>query len=177
MNAKTKAAVTAHGQNLLAVFPGAVERDPVELCRKLQRLERDGEALALRLCNGPEISEADADAETARILGKVNALLGNAREYQPKTGAACGCRRGVQRDNCAACEGTGRVIDFRAIRNAPPLVPVFLNRDPRGYALKIDEEWLQAARRDGRTVGAVGCCIYQDWGGYGIIAPNLTETK
>lgn len=36
--------------------------------------------------------------------------------YQPKTGEKCGCRRGVQRDNCPTCEGTGWVIDFRAIR-------------------------------------------------------------
>ena len=36
--------------------------------------------------------------------------------YQPKTGAACGCRRGVERDNCPNCEGTGQVIDFAAIR-------------------------------------------------------------
>jgi hypothetical protein len=36
--------------------------------------------------------------------------------YQPKTGARCSCRRGVQRDNCPACEGTGMLIDFAAIR-------------------------------------------------------------
>lgn len=39
-----------------------------------------------------------------------------ARAYQPKTGARCGCRPGVQRDNCPACEGTGWRIDFAAIR-------------------------------------------------------------
>lgn len=39
--------------------------------------------------------------------------------YQPKTGQACHCKRGVQRDNCPACEGTGMRIDFRAIRNRP----------------------------------------------------------
>jgi hypothetical protein len=38
--------------------------------------------------------------------------------YQPKTGARCGCRRGVQRDNCPNCEGTGWVINFAAIRFA-----------------------------------------------------------
>ncbi len=38
-------------------------------------------------------------------------------EYQPKTGAKCSCKRGVQRDNCPACEGTGWCIDFAAIRN------------------------------------------------------------
>lgn len=37
-------------------------------------------------------------------------------QYQPKTGAKCSCRPGVQRDNCPQCEGTGWVIDFRAIR-------------------------------------------------------------
>jgi hypothetical protein len=40
----------------------------------------------------------------------------NRKEYQPKTGAACSCRKGQERDNCAKCEGTGRVIDFAAIR-------------------------------------------------------------
>lgn len=38
--------------------------------------------------------------------------------YQPKTGQPCGCRPGVQRDNCSQCEGTGQRIDFAAIRNA-----------------------------------------------------------
>lgn len=28
----------------------------------------------------------------------------------------CYCRRGIQRDNCPACEGTGQRIDFAAIR-------------------------------------------------------------
>lgn len=36
--------------------------------------------------------------------------------YQPKTGARCTCRPGVHRDNCPTCEGTGWMIDFRAIR-------------------------------------------------------------
>jgi hypothetical protein len=37
--------------------------------------------------------------------------------YQPKTGQRCTCKRGVQRDNCPACEGTGWRIDFQAIRD------------------------------------------------------------
>ena len=36
--------------------------------------------------------------------------------YQPKTGVKCSCKKGVQRDNCPACEGTGMMIDFAAIR-------------------------------------------------------------
>lgn len=41
--------------------------------------------------------------------------------YQPKTGQKCSCKRGVQRDNCPECEGTGWVIDFRAIRERTAL--------------------------------------------------------
>ncbi len=37
---------------------------------------------------------------------------------QPKTGQPCGCRAGIERDNCPQCEGTGQRIDFAAIRNA-----------------------------------------------------------
>jgi len=40
----------------------------------------------------------------------------NKPEYQPKTGEKCHCRKGVQRDNCPDCEGTGWKIDFRQIR-------------------------------------------------------------
>jgi hypothetical protein len=38
--------------------------------------------------------------------------------YQPKTGQPCTCKRGIQRDNCPSCEGTGWRIDFAAIRRA-----------------------------------------------------------
>ncbi len=31
---------------------------------------------------------------------------------------ACSCRKGTQRDNCPACEGTGVMIDFNALRKA-----------------------------------------------------------
>jgi hypothetical protein len=40
----------------------------------------------------------------------------NNQGYQPKTGAKCSCKRGIMRDNCSTCEGTGFVIDFKRIR-------------------------------------------------------------
>ena len=43
-------------------------------------------------------------------------------------------------------------------------VPCFINGDPRGYALKIRSEWV-AEHRDQ--------AIYRDWGGYGILAPEI----
>lgn len=35
--------------------------------------------------------------------------------YSPKTGNSCGCKRGLERDNCPQCEGTGQQIDFARI--------------------------------------------------------------
>ena len=42
-------------------------------------------------------------------------------------------------------------------------IPVFFNSDPRGYALKIKDDYT----RD--------ITIYRDWGGYGILAPDFRE--
>lgn len=42
-------------------------------------------------------------------------------------------------------------------------IPVFLNGDARGYALKIDDEYVQKNGLD----------IHRDWGGYGILAPEF----
>ena len=125
MTAEQRQRIEQHGRNLLAIFPGATERDPVNLCRKLRRLERQGNAIGLRMCNGPEYAEGEDDAATDAVLVKVNAILGNV--------------------------------------DGP--VPVFVNRDPRGYALKIDDSWMKANRPT----------LHSDWGGYGIIAPDLTN--
>lgn len=63
--------------------------------------------------------------------------------YQPKTGTACGCRQGVQRDNCPHCEGTGQVIDFAAIRARRP-GPIEDDRDhgdPEAREGETRDEW------------------------------------
>lgn len=53
-----------------------------------------------------------------------------------------------------------KVLGFRASN-----IPVFINGDPRGYAIKIDDEYMRS--RD--------ISFYRDMGGYGIIAPDFTE--
>ena len=42
---------------------------------------------------------------------------------------------------------------------------IFFNRDARGYALKIKDDFLRINNLS----------IYRDWGGYGIIAPDFRE--
>jgi len=143
MNAKTQAAVMAHGQNLIALFQ-LKDTDPITLCKKLRRLEREASSIGLRLCNGPEYPTEDAaDIATERILDRVDKLIG-----------------------------------FRALG-----IPVFVNRDPRGYALKIDDEWMRVhswtlnkSNRHTNGSGSIPAArLHRDWGGYGIIAPDLTE--
>lgn len=51
------------------------------------------------------------------------------------------------------------LLNFRKAK-----IPVYVNGDPRGYALKIDEKWMRNNRKYG---------LYADWGGYGLIAPKF----
>jgi hypothetical protein len=41
--------------------------------------------------------------------------------------------------------------------------PIFLNGDARGYALKIQDDYVRDNNLD----------IHKDWGGYGILAPEF----
>lgn len=125
MNDKTREAIRNHGQQLLAIFPNAKEREPLELCRRLRRLEGEAARFALRGCNGPAWESEEArDKAGEKILAKVNDLLGNVSQ---------------------------------------PLIPVFLNGDPRGYSLKIKDEYMRSS----------GARLDTDWGGYGILAPEI----
>lgn len=51
---------------------------------------------------------------------------------------------------------------------SPHYDAIFINTDPRGYALKIDNETESGAA----LIKQHG--IYTDFGGYGILAPDLT---
>jgi hypothetical protein len=55
-------------------------------------------------------------------------------------------------------DGLDKLLGFRAAG-----IPIFINRDPRGYSLKIDDEYVRAH----------SLAMHTDWGGYGIIAPDF----
>tara|TARA_R100001440_G_scaffold21961_2_gene35830 strand:+ start:28 stop:411 length:384 start_codon:yes stop_codon:yes gene_type:complete len=42
---------------------------------------------------------------------------------------------------------------------------IFFNNDPRGYALKIDDEFVRENKLE----------IHRDWGGNGILAPDFSD--
>lgn len=121
MNAKTLEAITKHGNDLLAIFPNATERDPVALCKKLRRIENAASRWALECCNWRDPSVEEQEANESKIFARVQKLLGT----------------------------TDGVV---------------YNKDPRGYALKLNDEWTRTHAPH----------IHRDWGGYGILAPDLT---
>lgn len=130
MKTKTKNAIERHGRELLAIFPNAIEQDPVKLCKRLRRIETSAHQFATAYCNGDvsPCEDSDIDAKTKRFRDRVNSILKN--------------------------ESLG--------------IRVKINLDPRGYALKIESETAADLARHGKT-------LHRDWGGYGIIAPDLTE--
>ena len=46
-------------------------------------------------------------------------------------------------------------------------IPVFVNQDPRGYSLKIEDDFIRKLW-DSRQIN-----FYRDFGGYGIICPDF----
>ena len=65
----------------------------------------------------------------------------------------------------SALEKVETVLKNLLFGAGPENVPIHINRDPRGYALKIDDQYM-------RTLGVV---LHRDWGGYGILAPDFSN--
>jgi len=51
--------------------------------------------------------------------------------YTPKTGQKCHCKKGIERDNCPSCEGSGQVIDFKAIHQLRGLLNLLHNSEEK----------------------------------------------
>jgi hypothetical protein len=70
----------AHWDALKAMLPGGDTRSGLHVWRQLRRLECKAGALALRLCNGPEMSEDDQEKVKAQVTAGVEKVFG----YLPK---------------------------------------------------------------------------------------------
>ena len=93
------------------------------------------------LCKRLRFYECKAEASTTTLC---NGCLESLQEYHEKT---------LER-----IENKVR----RLLGLQPCFLPLFINRDPRGYALKLSDSYVKDLR------------IYKDWGGYGILAPDFT---
>lgn len=141
MNAKTLEAVKTHGQRLLAIFPNASEQDPVALCKKLRRVETKAHRATTCLCN----------TNTLDLM-----------ELSPWH-----YKHGFEQATEEEQDAFFEKIKARLVKLLGPEAGelVHINRDPRGYALKVKDEIMRER----------GLVLYADLGGYGILAPDLTE--
>ena len=128
---------------MLAAFPNATERDPVALCKKLRRIETSLKKPLCDYCNG-DFKDDDEGTGMDAVCDKARARV------------------------------VALLFRFDITKNPHPncACGLFVNRDPRGYALKFSEEWTAKFNDSRRAAGLPG--IYRDMGGYGIVAPDLT---
>jgi hypothetical protein len=153
MNTQTRDRIIRHGQALLAAFPNAVERDPLALCKKLRRIETVAHRFATDYCNG-DVSSDDEGEKFYRQHGRGTSgpFLTEAIDG-PEVFLARVCK--ILSITPDKAKETG----------------LFVNLDARGYALKLSDEW---TRQHNATADLR---LHSDWGGYGIIAPDLTESN
>jgi len=132
-------AIETHGANLNVIFK--TNLDNITLCKKLFRLEKKVHHVTTCLCNTNTLDRLELN----RFTG-----------YDVKQ--ATEEERDIFFDKIL--KSLDKILNFK--RNG---VPVFINHDPRGYALKIKDGYVTEHNLK----------IYKDWGGYGILAPDFNE--
>lgn len=70
---KMYARIAKHGQDLKRIF--SLNGDPIEICRKLRRLETKANRAAVAYCNG-EMDVSEWEIFSERIEGKVLNIIG-----------------------------------------------------------------------------------------------------
>lgn len=87
------------------------------------------------------------------------------RKAESSTTALCnGCIESLQVYHEQALERVeSKVLKLLGLQSC--FLPLFINRDPRGYAIKLSDSYVKNLR------------IYKDWGGYGILAPDFTPSN
>jgi hypothetical protein len=119
-------AMLRYGFTLQRVFPRAkatFEGRPIDLYKRLHRIEVEAHSFAERCCN-EAIDEDFITRKEKSLLKRLDEILG--------------------------------------WREAG--IPVFVNGDPRGYSLKVNDEYM-------RKHSDVE--LERDWGGYGILCPEF----
>ena len=137
-----QAMIREHGEGLIRFFgldPNLA--DPINLCKKLRRLENQAHQITTQLCNGfPELDHDSQEDHIAELEKKLCRIEGKVRDF---------------------------LESYQHPRSFKKINAIFINHDPRGYALKIDDETIKYFEELGEYFP------HKDWGGYGILAPDL----
>lgn len=132
--------------------------------KTLEAVKRHGESLLLAFPNCTEKDPVALCKKLRRIEVATHYVM---TQY---------CNGDLTADKADAAEehAITRIRKLLNCADHPAYVGLFVNRDPRGYALKLSSEWTQDYNRREYAHGKSGLPIYTDWGGYGILAPDLT---
>jgi len=136
---KMYAQIQQHGEKLNAIFN--TNFDAITLCKKLNRLERKANFAATCLCN----------TNTLNLL-ELNRFTG------------WDVKQATEQEQAIFFDKITASI-YKILGDQSKNI-VFINLDPRGYALKIKSEYVKTLRQENKN-------IYTDFGGYGILAPEF----
>lgn len=140
--------IQAHGECLKALFNLPADTDGVKLCKALRRLEAEAGRYAEACCNGDPV----------RFRGRTIPFHEMTEEMEEN----------IEADILRRVKALFNGSDMESL-------PIFLNTDPRGYALKIDDSWIRAISNGSTDEKASSArSITRDMGGYGILAPEFT---
>lgn len=132
--------------------------------RKAERIRKHGDAL-LRLFPNAEIQDG------VQLCNRLRRIESEAERHAVGWCNADGAYRTMTEEQVNAI--TDKILaKVVALLNPDPSIPIFINTDPRGYQLKIDDEWIRKGMVDKRWSELP---IHTDWGGYGILAPDFNE--
>lgn len=134
--------------------------------KTLKAITRHGETLLAAFPNAIERDPVALCKKLRRIEGATSIVM---EHY-------CNGIATMEDADCAASLALMRVQKLLGLDDGGlNMAHIFINRDPRGYALKLDsdgdwfKDWQQA------RYAAKLPALYTDMGGYGILAPDLTE--
>lgn len=131
--------------------------------KTLEAVKRHGESLLLAFPNATEKNPVALCKKLRRIETAVAKPI---LDY-------CNGENGVTIEQVdAACQKALTRLEALFPQISRGLKKAFINRDPRGYALKLDDQWTQTWNH--RCYANNTPRIYTDMGGYGILAPDLT---
>lgn len=134
--------IEKHGKDLNAIFN--TELDNIKLCKKLLPLENKAHHATTCLCNTNTLDRLE--------LTRQEEQAGNVKQATEEEQDAFFEK---------ILDSVDKILNFKEKK-----IPVFINHDPRGYALKIKSEYVN-------RLFYVPLQMYRDFGGYGILAPEF----
>lgn len=118
-----------------------------------QRIEKHGQNLIT-------LFQLPADTDAVKLCKQLRRI-----EHTTSRAAEAYCNGDLSTDGWAAFEAQALKKVDKLTGYASKGVPVFVNGDPRGYALKIKDSYMHTSQ----------ATLYRDMGGYGILAPDLND--